>query len=176
MFSHIRHRCVRIYQSYFPRPLTRDEHVFVAERLSPYLHGLFSSQPLCDQRHGLLVYAQCQKIFGGISDVSDDELLYASLFHDVAKKDCRFNVTQRIIAATFLGFIGKRSETMRNSSSKFLRRVGIYADHAQLSWDLIAQEVSSQFVHDATVHHHLMGDLSGDRKRYVELFVEADTL
>ncbi len=182
----LRHRLVRIYQSYFPEPLTTAEHELVREKLTPSLHALFYAQPLCDQRHGLLVYKKCQSLFlqGPTLSVdnppTDDELFLASCFHDVAKKDCRFSVTQRVIVATLLACIPvRRHDSLRSSSSKLLRRIGIYVDHAELSWELVSKEVSSEFVHDATVFHH--GYPKGDepsvsQARNLELFVVADTL
>ena len=182
----LRHRLVRIYQSYFPEPLTTAEHELVREKLTPSLHALFYAQPLCDQRHGLLVYKKCQSLFlqGPTLSVdnppTDDELFLASCFHDVAKKDCRFSVTQRVIVATAVSCIPvRRHDALRFSKSKLLRRIGIYVDHAELSWDLIKGEVASEFVHDATVFHHgHPKDVTPpeSQARNLELFVVADTL
>ncbi len=179
--SHIRHRCVRIYQSYFPQPLSEQEHVIIKEKLNERLQGLFYAQPLCDQRHGLLVYEKAQRLFQEVDPApTDDELFLASCFHDVAKKDCRFSVTQRVFVATLLALIPvRRHDGLRSSRSKFIRRIGIYVDHAELSWEMISKETDSEFVRSATVFHH--GYPKGstptpDQVKNLELFVLADTL
>lgn len=179
--SHIRHRLVRIYQSYFPEPLSEREHELVREKLNEHLRALFYAQPLCDQRHGLLVYSKAQELFGENSNgPSDHELFLASCFHDVAKKDCRFSVTQRVIVATILALIPVRQhDDLRKSRSKLLRRIGIYVDHAQLSWELISKETDSEFVRTATVFHHGFPEGSTPSEGQVknlELFIQADTL
>lgn len=176
-----KHRLVRIYQSYFPQKLTDLEHEMIARNLSNPFQALFYSQPLCDQRHGLLVYNKCLQIFDASGNrPTDEELLVASCFHDVAKKDCRFNVTQRVVVATLLSLIPSRSHIgLRSSKSKFKRRVGVYVDHAELSWEFIEPEFKSDFVREATIFHH--GILEGldpdpDQAQNLELFIEADTL
>ena len=179
--SLIRHRFVRIYQSYFPKALTEVEHQLIRDSLSSELQALFYAQPLCDQRHGLLVFDKCKNIFSREQESpSEYELMLASFFHDVAKKDCRFSVSQRVIVATLLIFIPVRKhEGLRNSRSKFKRRIGIYVDHAELSWEILQKYTDSEFVRQATVFHH--GEPEGespstDQTRNVELFVLADTL
>ena len=186
MFTLLRHRLVRIYQSYCPDSLTVAEHELVREKLTPSLRALFYAQPLCDQRHGFLVYKKCQSLFlqGPTLSVdnrpTDQELFLASCFHDLAKKDCRFSVTQRVIVATAVSCIPvRRHDSLRMSKSKLLRRIGIYVDHAELSWELIKSEISSDFVHAATVYHHGYPqnvDSSNDQERNLELFIRADTL
>ncbi|MFN8015105.1 MAG: hypothetical protein U0R17_00670 [Acidimicrobiia bacterium] len=94
--SFIRHRFVRIYQSYFPKPLSDSEHQFVRDSLDEQLRSLFYSQPLCDQRHGLLVYQKCNQIFTGANRPKDEELIIASFFHDVLRKIAKL-VTQRVV-------------------------------------------------------------------------------
>lgn len=177
----LKHRLVRIFQSYFPHPLSETEHELIATSLDRQLVALFYAQPLCDQRHGLLVYQKCLDLFNNTLDPpTNRELLIASCFHDVAKKDCRFNVTQRVIVATALSMLPVKSHVkMRTSKSKLLRRIGIYVDHAELSWDFLKKHTSSEFVREVTIFHHgsPQGLLSApDQAKNLELFVIADTL
>jgi|GEM_PF-4930457 len=180
----IRHRFVRIWQSYFPEPLTVEENEMVHKNLDGKLLALFYSQPLCDQRHGLLVLEKSKQVFGDADDLeycpTDRELLLASFFHDVAKKNCKFSVTQRVIFATVLVFIPTRShEKLRSSKSKIVRRIGIYVDHAQLSYEAIEDDCDSEFVKNVTLYHHGINegvDLTQDQRRQIELFIQADTL
>lgn len=134
----LRHRLVRIYQSYFPRELTATEHQFIRKNLTEELTALYYSQPLCDQRHGLLVFEKCQQLF--ITDAPTEyELLCASIFHDLAKKDCRFSVTQRIFFATMLSvFPYRRRESFANSNVRIFRRISIYDNHSSLSWEMVS--------------------------------------
>lgn len=174
-----RHRIVRIYQSYFPEKLSTLEHAFLRKHLSEDLLALFYSQPLCDQRHGLLVFDKAKEIFASHSDLEEEELLIASLFHDVAKKDCRFNVTQRVLIATLLIFVDVKNRDLTSSKSKFARRIGVYANHSKLSWDLIKDQTNSDFVKVTTLYHHgVPGDveLSQTQSQFVDKFIEADTL
>lgn len=178
-FNLLRHRFVRIYQSYFPTGLSRDEHLEIKKRFSGELVALFYSQPLCDQRHGLLVYRKCKEIFRE-TDIEDDELFVAACFHDYAKTLCRFNVTQRVIVAMLLGFIPfEKHETLRLSRFKIFRRIGIYADHARLSWDAIEPYCKSDFVRNVTQYHHGYPkniEVNDRVRNYVDMFIAADTL
>lgn len=176
----IRHRFVRIYQSYFPKPLSEYEHEMIKAKLGAPLVSLFYSQPLCDQRHGLLVYEKCKEIFANIDAPNDEELFFASCFHDLAKKDCRFSVSQRIIVAMILGLIPvKQHENLRSSSSKLLRRIGIYVDHADISWNMVKDYTDSKFVYGAIAFHHgYPKDFDIDQVLHddVARFIAADTL
>lgn len=175
----LRHRLVRIYQSYFPRELTATEHQFIRKNLTEELTALYYSQPLCDQRHGLLVFEKCQQLF--ITDAPTEyELLCASIFHDLAKKDCRFSVTQRIFFATMLSvFPYRRRESFANSNVRIFRRISIYDNHSSLSWEMVSPYVSSDFVRDATLYHHTSDfgpNISAEQAQNIELFIQADTL
>jgi hypothetical protein len=178
-FNHIRHRCVRVWQSYFPEPLSEDEHRTVKEFLDDDLRSLFYEQPLCDQRHGLLVFEKAKSLFAGDSP-AEKELFIASCFHDVAKKDCHFGATRRIIAALVMSVVPqKRHAQMLDSRVRFIRRIGIYASHSSLSWELIAPYTKSEFVRLATCDHHRelnRENLSSDMIESIDLFIEADTL
>ncbi len=178
-----RHRIVRIWQSYFPEPLTEDEHIFIRDNLENPLLALFYSQPLCDQRHGLLVLEKCNMVFKNQQDrlmPSEREILLASLFHDVAKRNCKFSVSQRVIFATLLIFIPNRNhESLLKSPIKILRRVGVYVDHARLSYETIKSQTNSDFVKNVTLYHHGIQpgvELSDTHLRQIELFIQADTL
>ena len=70
-------------------------------------------------------------------------------------------------------------ETLRNSKCKILRRIGIYVDHAQLSYDVIESVIDSEFVKIVTLGHHgskREAELSEVALKQIELFIEADTL
>jgi hypothetical protein len=178
MLTIIRHRFVRVYQSYFPKKLTADDKALVEEMLQDDLKKLYWEQPLCDQRHGLLVYQKAQRLFRE-ENISDEELFLASCFHDVAKKDCRLNVTMRVIVASLLSFIPKRTLQTWQAKQKLRHRIWIYAEHSRLSYDYLTPLTDSQFVLDATLYHHANLEninISDQRKQLVNLFVSADTL
>lgn len=177
----IRHRIVRIYQSYFPKKLTETEHALVQEMLDNKLQALFYEQPLCDQRHGLLVFKKAKELFGASEHApSEYEIFVASCFHDVAKKDARLGVTQRIIAASLMGLLPKaKLSEMESSSIGIFRRIWIYADHSELSWRLLEPHIQSDFVQYATLCHHglELPDAYGSQlSDQIDIFIEADTL
>lgn len=178
--SHIRHRCVRVYQSYFPRPLSTDEHKLVKNMLEGELLSLYYDQPLCDQRHGILVFRKSQKLFAAVVDgPSEYELFIAGCFHDIAKKDSHLSVSGRIIAAMLLSIVPKsQHQAMLTSRYSYVRRLGIYANHADLSWEMIRPYVRSDFVRLATISHHAPDSAEGQGvdPAQVALFIEADTL
>lgn len=180
----IRHRFVRIWQSYFPKSLSEPEHNMIHKVLEEPLLSVFYSQPLCDQRHGLLVFEKCKHVFNKLEDEDliprEQELILASFFHDVAKRFCKFSVTQRVIVATALIFIPNRShEHLRTSRFKIVRRIGIYVDHAQLSYEEIEEQTNSEFVKIVTLYHHGIpeqANLDVKQLKQIELFIQADTL
>ena len=177
----IRHRIVRVWQSYFPKPLTQYEHIRVKRYLDKNgLTSLFYSQPLCDQRHGFLVYDRCTKLFEEIEDSpTDEELFITSTLHDVSKKDSCFSVTQRVAAATIVSFIPlPKLRTIFGPNSKITKRVELYADHSSLSWKYISETYQSDFVREATLLHHETDEVIDESKQAnnVRIFIEADTL
>lgn len=176
-----RHRFVRVWQSYFPKPLTQYEHIKAKRYLDKHdLTSLFYSQPLCDQRHGFLVYERCVEFFKDEKNPpSDEELFIASTLHDIAKKDSCFSVTQRVIAATIVSFIPlNKLRSIFGSNSKMTKRIELYADHSSLSWKYISETYQSEFVREATLLHHEPAEAIDEspQAKNVYIFIEADTL
>ncbi len=177
----IKHRFKRIYQSYFPKALSEQEHLLIQSITNPKLVDLYYEQPLSDQRHGILVFEKARNLFKDVSSAPDiEELLIASCFHDVAKKNSFNSTTLRIIAASITDFVPRKTvDEFQHSKFRFLRETWIYANHSELSYDIIEPLFDSDFVKYATLFHHHIDEsvkIPDSLRKNIEIFIQADTL
>lgn len=179
-YKQSRHYFTRVKQSYFPAKLTTAEIEFVNNHLSPQLQSIFFAQPVCDQRHGFLVFEKCKTLFKDENKISDDELFLASALHDLAKTQSFKSVTLRIFAALVIGALkSQRIEKLSTTKISFLKKIATYANHSELSAKVVAERDASEFVYEAIKYHHssqIAIDTNCKNPLEVKLFIEADTL
>ena len=175
-----RHYFTRVKQSYFSPKLNSVEIDYVIENMKPDLKEMFFAQPMCDQRHGFLVFDRCKELFDDEDRISEEDLFLASLLHDVGKSESFRSVTLRILAALFIGFYGReKSMKFVNSRSIFLQKIYAYADHSQIGCALLEEYAAADFVIEATKFHHSSDGAIDKYCQYpdqVKKFIDADNL
>lgn len=127
----------RFFASIRSEPLDDDELGFVADTLTPSELGLFTEQPVGDQRHGL-ESARYVSDAGGSGD-----LVRAAALHDIGKRHASLGVMGRVLASIVI--------KLRLPAG---RRVSIYRDHGPLG--AIELEALGAPSHVVTYvrHHH----------------------
>lgn len=175
-----KHYFTRVRQSYFSPKLNSVEIDYVIENMKPELKEIFFAQPMCDQRHGFLVFDRCKELFDEEDGISEEDLFLASLLHDVGKTESFRSVTLRILTALFIGFYGReKSIKLENSKFIFLQKVYAYADHSQIGCALLEEYAASEFVIEATKFHHSADETIDKYCQYpeqVKKFNDADNL
>ena len=174
------HYFTRVHQSYLPKKLTEQDTQTIDKYLSVEFKALFYSQPLCDQRHGLLVFDKAKRLFKNIETVSIKDLLYTSLFHDIAKSSSFKNVTMRVFSASILSVVNEDQIKSKFSSKREIgNKIITYSDHSELSANMLMDLDLNEFVIEATRYHHSSDLEIEENCSYpdeVKLFIEADNL
>lgn len=179
LLKQTRHYFVRVKQSYFPKKLSTAEIEYAKNHLPTELSAIFFEQPLCDQRHGFLVFDKCKIVFDG-NTIDDDELFLTCSLHDLAKTQSYSSVTMRIFVALILSVLKPHQiNNLTNSRYIFFKKMGIYANHSELSANIISQYSDSLFAYEATKYHHSPVAVIDEQCQYadqVKCFIDADTL
>ncbi len=94
VIAHFRHLVRRFFEVLGARPLSPAEQAEAARWLNGAETGLFWSQPVADQRHGLV-----SARVAAVAAPHRDDLVRAALLHDVGKRHSRLGVVGRSLAS-----------------------------------------------------------------------------
>ena len=141
---------VRQFWRHSSARVTQADGIRAVELLGPRLAPLFASMPVNEQRHGLDVLEEAQRL-GPV----DSLLVQAALLHDVGKAEAKFSILDRSLAVFLKALSASLLRLFLNVRPGYRRRYQIYVDHAARGAARVAALGADELAAVIAEHHSL---------------------